>query len=134
MSVSSSCAPATVTANQSSRHCLVRSTRSSGKSFHARCAAFLAISAVTATVMLELLGKGRSLSLSRHDVEDVPVLGIAPRRDAVGLFFLEHLEIEPVEQPQRLVARQKGHAGAAHPAVAGAVPLAAETPADGKGI
>ena len=41
ISVSSSCAPATVTANQSSRHCLVRSTRSSGKSVQGKMSGLL---------------------------------------------------------------------------------------------
>src|SRR5580698_8391047 len=116
MSVSSSCAPATVTANQSSRHCLVRSTRSSGRSRQARTAARLAISAVTGTAAMFVSPlKERSLSLSSHDMEDVPVLGVATRCDAVGLFLLEHLEVEALQQGERLVVPDESDAGATVP-------------------
>src|SRR4051812_17769332 len=130
MSVSSSCAPATVTANQSSRHCLVRSTRSSGKSRQARAVARLAISAVTATIsssrsvesgsfrqLSAAVHWRRPLRLSRHDMEDVPVLGIAARRDAVGFLLLEHLDLETVEHGLGLVSLQEGHAGATVPGI-----------------
>jgi hypothetical protein len=33
------------------------------------------------------------------------VLWVPARRDAIGFFFLEHLDIQPVEQRQRRVAR-----------------------------
>src|SRR5476649_2266059 len=39
-----------------------------------------------------------NLSLSGHDMEDMPVLGIATRCDAVGFFLVEHLKLEAFEQ------------------------------------
>src|SRR5476651_321138 len=74
---------------------------------------------------------GTPLSLPRNDMEDVPVLGVAARGDAVGFLFLEHLELEPVEQGKRLVAPDERHARSSDPAVARAIPLAAE-PAAGR--
>ena len=43
---------------------------------------------------------GRRSYLPRNDMEDVPVLGIAARCDAVGFLLLEHLQLEAVEQGQ----------------------------------
>src|SRR5471030_3158064 len=71
----------------------------------------------------------RSLSLSSHDMEDVPVLGIATRCDAVAFLFLEHLDLEPVEERYRLVARDESDARPVDPAVARAIPLAGKTTA-----
>src|SRR5476649_681513 len=74
----------------------------------------------------------RSLSLSSHDMEDVPAFGVATRCDAVGLLFLEHLDVKTVQRCERRVALEKGDARPAEPAIARAVPLAAEPPARGQ--
>src|SRR5205814_421955 len=63
------------------------------------------------------------------DMENMPVLGIAARSDAVGFLFVEHFEVEAVEEGQSLVAAYEGDAGPPGPAIAWTVPLAAEAAA-----
>jgi hypothetical protein len=62
-------------------------------------------------------------------MEDVPVLGIATRCDAVGLFLLEHLQFQAIQQRERCFAFEEGDAGPVDPAVARSVPLPCETAA-----
>src|SRR5271154_802950 len=72
--------------------------------------------------------------LARDNVKDMPVLGIAARRRAVGFLLLEHLELEAGEQHQGFVAADEGHARPADPTVARPVPLAAEAAAGREGL
>src|SRR5215475_9489710 len=71
-------------------------------------------------------GPQAPLKPSRDDMKNVPVLGSAARRDAVGLLFLEHLQVEARQQRQRLLAADEGHARPPDPAVTRSVPLATE--------
>src|SRR5690349_20431973 len=57
---------------------------------------------------------------------DMPMLGIASRGNAVGFFFLEHFDVEALQEVTRLVPLEEGDAGPSAPGIAHAVPLAAE--------
>src|SRR5437588_4086842 len=70
----------------------------------------------------------------RDDMENMPVLGVAARGDAVGFLFFEHFQLQTVEQGQSLVAADEGDARPADPAVARAIPLAAEAAACRQGF
>src|SRR5216684_629371 len=76
----------------------------------------------------------RNSPFPRDDMENMPELGIAAWGDAVGFLFLEHFEVEACQQRQRFFAADESHAGPSEPAVARAVPLAAEAAAIGQGL
>src|SRR5260370_33611378 len=71
----------------------------------------------------------RNSPFPRDDMENMPVLGIAARGDAVGFLFLEHFEVEARQQRQCLLAADEGNAGPADPSITWAVPFAAEAAA-----
>ena len=67
-------------------------------------------------------------------MEDMPVLGLAARSDAVGFLFLEHLDLEAVEHRLCFATLQEGDARPAAPRVEHSIPLAAETTTNGQGV